>query len=287
MPIDRSNALVTITLEGLFVICKNDRINPPRWEIGVPKVQDTDCPHTFTVQAFKVTGSGIRKPVTLENFVTNRSIEITNNESVALPVEYFSQSGPLNRPNDNGDPHDYRWLVDLESRDFHDSVVEAKSDVAKHHKVKVSIDGGRLYTLFKTVERYKRFSSANDVLILDKLGLSVGIDIPRGLNADSAVKRTVHIQNRGASQPAASLVQEIGLRYEIELKNVCEPAPLRREIDFDLYYQVLKARDGKQFQIITKDAPITEPDGRGGNEPQVCNVILLGQSFQLPGVSEG
>jgi hypothetical protein len=52
MPIDRSSALVTITLEGLFVICKNDRINPPRWEIGVPKVEDTNCPHEFTVQAF-------------------------------------------------------------------------------------------------------------------------------------------------------------------------------------------------------------------------------------------
>lgn len=285
MPIDRSSALVTITLEGLFVICKNDRINPPRWEIGVPKVDDPNCPHEFTVQAFTITGSGIRKPVDLSNLATNRSIEITNNESVALPVEYFSQSGPLDRPNDDGDPNDHRWLVDLESRNFHDSIVDAKPDVAKHHKLKISIDGGKLYTLLKTVERYKRFTDANDVLILDKLGLSVGIDIPRAASGGAA-KRTVHIQHRGASQPAASLVQETGLRYEIELKNVCNPAPLRREIDFDLYYQVLKARDGKQFQIITKDAPITDPDGRGGNEPQVCNVILLGQSFQLPGVSE-
>lgn len=286
MPVDRSNALVTVTLEGLFIICKNDRINPPRWEIGVPNVSDGDCPHRFSINVFKINGSGFRDDQPLTNFDPTRDIEITNNDSAGLPVDYFQQTGQLDKPGDVGDPNDYRWLVDLEGRDFHGAVIDAKSSVPKHHKLKIFIDGGSLYTLFKTVEQYKRFIDAQNVLILGKLGLSVGIDIPRDKTATPSVNRIIAIKNRGASQPALPLAQEIGVRYEVELKHICTTPPaVGTRTDFDLYYEILQARNNAQFHIITRAASITVPDDpRGGTEPQVCSAVLLGQSLQLPGL---
>lgn len=295
MPLDLSESLVNITLEGLFAICGNDRINPPRWEIGVINIPDNHPrPHDFSIEIFKITGSGTPTPVTF-NHIPGRNIEIVTNATETLTLKRFPPSGSFDGPGNVGDPNDYRWIVDLEGRQFHSGGVEARPDIPrsglqKHHKHKVFIDGGELYTVSKTIERYERVRNPQDILILGKLGLAVGINIPR--NFDGLNKVT--IRNEGASPNAVPLDREIGVRYEVRLKHICtvdEPG-----IDFDLYYEVLQAKDGTQFTILTENAPIPpltetgEPISneqgplRGANEPQVCNAVLIGQTQQLPGV---
>lgn len=300
MLIDDSDSVVKFTLEGLFVVCKNDRINPHRWEIGVPDVVCHDGnAHTFSIRIYGITGSGTPSNETHTLDLT-RPIEITTDASPGLEVDYFEGSG-FNGPAGIGDPKDSRWIVDLESRDFHHVGVDARSDVPRHYKTKIFIDGGQLQTADRTVERYRRINKSNprDEVDLGKLATVVGINLPRAENGS----RIVTLQHRGGDPRTKLLPQQPGLRYVIALKNVCPPRTSlppssNSETDFDLYYNILRARDGVEFEIARAQAvpPLTdteaidqlnrslEPIFRGGGEPQVCNTVLLRQSTRLPGV---
>lgn len=266
MPIDPSDSLATITLEGLFVICKHDRLS--RWAIGVPEVPSEDCPHDLTLQIVTYTGGG--NPTTRNIRLTqSRNLEITTQPS-GQSVEFFPRSGGFNSA--TADPNDHRWIIDLEELRFHHEGVEARPDVAKHYKRKIFIYGGQLYTFEKSVENYNRIKDIGGSLPLGKIGLSAGIHFPRSLSE-------VNIRYEEATDFLVELPKLSGVRYQVALKHICPPSPGRVTNDFDLYYDILRGRDGSQFRISTGG-----PGLSGGDEPQVCNVVRLGQSERLPGV---
>jgi hypothetical protein len=299
MPLDHSEAFVKFTLEGLFVVCKNDRIGPPnRWEIGLPTLPRLN-PHDFSIKIYKITGDGTPE-LELESSAARpdprldvtRDIEvITNIESIPAPhlgLSYY-QAPNFDGPQNQGDPEDYRWIVDLEGRNFHNGAVEARTlphpdhpDATRHYKAKVFIDGGILYTAHKSVERYKRVrhEPPQDELVLGKVALAAGIDLPR-IRDDVF---TFTVRNVGTST-GITLTQKPGIRYEVELKHVCPPGNPGPVPDFVLFYLILKARDNTRFNILRIPPPGTPPlpGGFGGDEPQVCNVMLLSQSLQPPG----
>ena len=148
MPLDNSNSLVDLTLEGLFVVCGNDRIDPPRWEIGVLNIPDGHPrPHNFSIEIFRITGSGIPQPINFD-YIPGRNIEIVTNATETLRLTRFPPSGSFDGPNDVGDPNDHRWIIDLENRQFHPGGVEARPDIPrpnlqKHYKQKILHRWGR------------------------------------------------------------------------------------------------------------------------------------------------
>lgn len=266
MPIDPSDSLAIVTLEGLFVICKHDRLS--RWAIGVPEVPSEDCHHSLTLQISTYTGGG--NPTTeIISLSQNRNLEIITEPS-ENEVEFFPPSGVFDPA--TADPHDYRWIIDLEERRFHHEGVDARPDVARHYKRKIFIYGGQLYTFEKSVENYNRIRNTGGSLPLGKIGLSAGILFPRFLSE-------VNIKYEDVDQPIKTLPKQTGVRYQVSLKHICPPAPGRVSNDFDLYYDILVGRDGSRFQISTGGAGL-----RGAEEPQVCNVVVLGQTDRLPGV---
>lgn len=293
MPIDISEALVTITLEGLFVVCQNDRSRPKRWEIGVLNIPDSHpVPHSFSIKIFRHSGNGKPTDIT-DSFQPSpgHAIEIVTEPTGVLAPEYFPPSGPFNP----ADPDDHGWIIDLEGSRFHNGVVEGRPDIPKlglqrHFKQKIYVEGGALYTVTKTVEEYKRVRNASDILQLGKVALALGLHLRR-----APIDKVV-IRNSGPNPTPRTLEKKPGVRYEVALKHVCDNCEQDDRTDFDLYYEVLRARDLTRFRLLSKDAPIpplkengeddrsgpTPP--RGGNEPQVCNGILLGQTVSLPGI---
>lgn len=297
MPIDISEALVTITLEGLFVVCQNDRSRPKRWEIGVLNIPDSHpVPHSFSIRVFRNSGNGKPKDIT-DTFkpAPGHAIEIITEPAGELAPEYFPLSGPF----DPADPQDHRWIIDLEGGRFHNGVVEARPDIPKtgllsHYKQKIYVEGGALYTVAKTIEEYKRVRNASDVLQLGKVALALGLHLRRA-SIDTVIDAVV-IRNSGPNPTPIRLERVPGVRYEVVLKHVCDNCDKDDQTDFNLYYEVLRARDLTRFRLLSKDAPLPallangEEDpsaligGRGADEPQICNAVLLGQTVSLPGI---
>jgi hypothetical protein len=281
MHIDHSDALVKFTIEGLFVICK--RIHPASWVLGVPNVP---IQHNLSIKIREITGDGTPNPIPpsdLPGLDLNRSIEIVPDVSTEL-TNYESPEFP-------NDHEDSRWIIDLESGKFHPHGVEARpvpnSDnpsARRHYKTNIFIAGGVLYTTYKTVLGYKRVrrQPPNDELVLGKVAVTVGLDLPRIGDG-----KFIKIRNVVAPTNEIALVQRPGVRYEVSLKHVCpDGTPPRPRPDFDLYYTILQARDGTRFDLV-EHPPLPVIDlPSGGEEPQVCNAVLLGQTLQPPGETE-
>lgn len=305
MGVDHSKALVRITFNGLFIICRKGF---ERWEVGIPNVPG----HTAGLELVTVTG-----PVgpTIETPNIRFDQDITIEADPALNTEPFD-AVDFNRGSDTGDPEDYRWIFDMEGPEFHNRPMTARPG-GVGYKAKIFVNGGRLYTAGKTVEVYRREKTTNregDRIVLGKVLITAGINLER----DAAGSRTVYLQNNGATQRIA-LRQKRGVRYELNFTHMPPSGGAVGVTHFHHYYDVLKAdaADTRYDVIVatpfpaesasvleepivsasahehgheTSPAPgresTTAPAGnsslRFGNEPQVCNVVYLSKSSALP-----
>lgn len=199
----------------------------------------------------------------------------------------------VNRLNDTGNAEASQWIIDLESREFHDEPLNKKGEGTYCHKLHV--EGGILYTYAKTVERYKRFNIPNvNVNYLGRFAAVAAIEIQR--NAANSV-----IINDGT---ARTLTQESGFRYELNCIHMPPRDAIATRSHFPLYYEVLASRNGAKFDIAQVDLepPATSStehhaeahdharhsadvhlDPIVGVEPQVCNAVWLSrQEAGLP-----
>lgn len=265
--LDHSDALVTISFKGLFVFCLGEKIREyGECRIGVPKVED----HYLSIIIREFNGSndlGIVK----HNLSCKDDIIIESIEPVEQRVVWYEKPG-FDRLANTGDPQDYRWIVDLEGAEFHDKQLEGVGDPAGKSLLtpRIVIKDGVTYTRLKTVERYQRVNlQTGDVMQLGKLELIGGFDLLRA-NSETGVV----IRNEGGE--SVTLAKSVGVRYEVEISNVCEPGYCEGVADFRLYYDVLRDPKGVEFDVSLMGlAP-------RGAEPQVCNMVGLGKSDELP-----
>jgi hypothetical protein len=299
MGVDNSKALLRITFDGLFIICRN---NVQRWEVGVPNLGD----HTFGVELVQITGN-LGPTEEPHDIKLDRDISITPTPDLA--PELFDPAG-FDRLSDGGDPEDYRWLLDMEGREFHAGKRMQLRAGGRGYKARIFIEGGKLYTAAKTIERYRRVKVSNpqDDIELGKLAITAGINLDRA----DAGSRTILIKNVGGSSQPKTLSQQPGVRYELSFTHAPAAGTIpARETHFDHYYQTLKADDTDtryDVESVTPFGPTDAPDlgvthrhedkstsgheeatssavsagNRFGTEPQVCNSVYLGSFRGLP-----
>ncbi|HEV7889418.1 MAG TPA: hypothetical protein VGP08_02205 [Pyrinomonadaceae bacterium] len=309
MGVDHSKALVRITFNGLFIICRK---GVEGWEVGIPNVTR----HAHTPDLKLVTITGAVNPVTeTPNIRLDQDISISTPPTDPLSTVLFDPVG-FHRQRDTGDPEDYRWILDMEGLEFHNKKLTLRPGGG--YKAKIFIKGGQLYTAGKTVEIYRRDKKSNpagDRIVLGKAAITAGINLERN-DADS---RTINLQNVGGAAEPIQLRQRRGVRYELRFTHMpVVTAPTTTEpTHFDHYYDVLKAdeadtmydvlvntpfpeglasalaevpaapathahgHDDKSQQAQEEAAPTDDVDRRG-TEPQVCNSIYLGRSDGLP-----
>jgi hypothetical protein len=266
--LDHSDALVTISFKGLFVFCLGEKIREyGECRIGVPKVED----HYLSIVIREFSGSsdlGIVK----HNLSYKQNIVIESVEPVEQKVVWYAKPD-FDRLGNTGDPQDFRWIIDLEGKEFHDKQLLGVGDAGGNSLLtpRISIKDGICYSRLKTVERYQRVNlQTGDVLQLGKLELVAGFDLLRS-NSETGVV----IRNEGGE--SVTLAKSVGVRYEVEISNICEPGYCEGEADFPLYYETLRDPDGVEFDIT-----LTGNNRPRSAEPLICNMVGLGKSDDLP-----
>ena len=310
MGLDHSNAFVRVTFDGLIAFCYDRRGD---CEMGMVQAPD----HHPLLDLTRINPDGST------TFV--RRFELTVNDSVTIdaqdPVELGAHTFPRNiygtefdRLSSTADPEDFRWIMDLQGRDFHGAALRLKrgagDPTTARLRPRITIPHGTFYTLEKTPDTFMRQPRTGDAtrpLDIGKIADKVGADIvcvpDAGIVTLTVGEHTCELTR---------LIDEHAFRYRIDITNVCRtdgPGPRcptqPTESDFPLYYKVAEDEDGIEFDVRNHYV-LTDPRGRTsvdefffqrtGNKthlpefanravngpPQVCSMAFLSRTTNIP-----
>jgi hypothetical protein len=171
------------------------------------------------------------------------------NSSINGVVRYIPYSpgggfSEFDRAKDIGDPHDFRWILDLEGPEFHG---HRMTSTGKPFKSNIFISSGIMYTAEKTEERFGRITLCPpgnpDPRFLGKGADVVGIDLICNVGKKSGI---VLKDKCGKS---VCLPKETGVHYEIRFENNCVK-PLTSPSDFQLYYNAFKDSNKVVYDLV-------------------------------------
>jgi hypothetical protein len=310
MGLDHSNAFVRVTFDGLIAFCYDRRGD---CEMGM--VQADDHQPILTLTRINPDGSTIPE----------RRFDLTVNDNVTIdaqdPVELGAHTFPrdiygteFDRLSTSADPEDFRWIMDLQGRDFHGAALRLKrgqgDPPTARLRPRISVPHGIFYTLEKTTDTFMRNPRTGDATrprnigkIADKVGADI-ICIPD----NGRVKLTVGQYTRELKR----FVDEQAFRYRIDITNLCRadgPGPrcptTSAESDFPLYYRVAEDEDRIEFDVRNH---FVQGDPRGkisvedfvyqrtgekvslpefakrfsNGPPQVCAMVFLSKTTTIP-----
>lgn len=214
----------------------------------------------------------------------------------------------------DADPEDFRWIVDLQGREFHGSALKLKRDASDPPTARlrptILIPHGIFYSLDKTPDTYMRHPHPPTATttrpkhigkIADKVGADI-VCVPSGGRVSVTVGQESFLLAKHTEEGR-------GFRYRINISNLCRaegtpPCP-PNESDFPLYYKAAVDEDGIQFDM--RDLYVKgDPRGRmtvseffeeqtqqsislpefenlfSNGPPQVCNVVFLSKTTSIP-----
>ncbi len=258
--LDHSKAFVKMTFEGLLLFSINEK---RQMEIGALNHEH----HKFEFQIRKITGKGS----TIVNFPVDSAKEIrieAVNQSGEGVSTYLNNDIPFNKDADQGDPEDFRWVIDFEGKEFHDRKLTLTNP--EMLRPRIHINSGIFYTQKKSTELLGRVNWDFDSpwLFIGKAADAVGADIQVDRNNNEVV---LTLGDKGSAP--LRLKKEPGTRYEIVVRNERHQfMPMGDGADFRLWYNVLSDSSGKKFDIRRVEE--YDVSGSGLNAPPASRRFL-------------
>jgi len=248
--LDHSKATATLRFTGLGLFDFNR--TPGQCEVGIVVCRN----HELFIDIQKESAAGATVVLSSQRLGHDLTIDAVN-PAPGGAVPYTTDVIAFNRKADTGDPEDFRWITDLAGSEFHSSPLRLNWDVSASTPAeigpKLTIRHGTFYTALRTDYNFARVTqTANGIALplnsnpefLGRIGCVIGADIEC---LDGAVVL------RGADFPGGSLAlkKEPGVHYTINIDNDCDsPVNVGDATDFLLYYNVLSAPGGAQFDLV-------------------------------------
>ncbi len=285
-----------IIIDGLFVLCLNEQkreadiwvyeyANDHDFFIRVSKKENGDSSEPGKggelVQKLDDKTKSEIKSGDVSIAVANREPDISCFQFDSLASDYF-----------NSDPRDlvaerdknlfsystdFRWVIDIEGKRFHDKKLEIVPGVLYR---KITIPNGVLYT-HRLVKRmvlsaYQQAASLvkNDIepryfYVTNQLGIAIS-----ELKADEVLSVFYTVKGKPQNLPLAN--PDEGFYYEIYISNNCpasEAQKRNRQSDFQHYYNVLNVPVAERLELDI-------PKG-SGDRITPCDLIFLGQTSEI------
>jgi|GEM_PF-6371785 len=252
MPLDRPNTLATFLFTGLAVVEFNHD--------NECEVKIVNCPeHDFTVDIFEIavdptTHADERSARIAHSLSLRDDIEIyleqRNQGSVKRDAKPYLAAKPrFDRKHDKGDPHDFRWVLDIET-EVHKKRLKAKKNSGSFGlSPKLTFRNGLFYTEKKEAISFALGEikpTASRFKLLGKIAFIVAADITCLPRAGNAV-----VISDGGREPER-LSWKPNARYEVKINNTCTlPSEDQTDTDFTIYSKVLEPVSGakKMFDL--------------------------------------
>lgn len=289
MGLDHSKATATIAFRGLLVFCINDEN-----QCEMAFVEHTN--NNLALNIRLVFPNGVELTIK-HSLLPSRGIRIeTTNPDP--PGVYCFKKGVFDRKNTEGDPEDFRWVMDVEGPEFHDKSLTITSspsvDGAAQLKTRLQITDcvfyanrvpGQIIARDRTDDNVTGVAAAP--VFLGPVADIIGADIVCKNDPSSGIVLT-NEEGQRLVLPRAD-----GIRYEIEFNNACGvPSSPADSTDFSIYYNVLSDPDGVTFDLrdvvdaedekatgdAFEDFPIFAPNDR----PERCDGGFLSQTRRIP-----
>jgi hypothetical protein len=237
--LEHSKAFVTVTFDGLMVLSFNDKRQA---EVRVLKNEH----HKLSMEIREISPNGVSTSEYPINGVEDLWIGATNQATKGVTV-YTNPQVPFNREKDQGDPEDFRWILDMEGSELH----KTKLSITHPEKLTPTLHftHGVFYTGELTEQRVSRIerNTNKQPKMLGKVPEKIAADIYLDENASG-----VALSAEGNGAAPLMLNRKPGTRYEIVVKNLphtpmqCRP---QGQSHFSYYYEAINDRSGKQFDL--------------------------------------
>ena len=280
MSLRESSATALVRFTGLGVICFNKERR--RGEVAVIR----DNKHTLSVKiqrpVFHDGGGGDRvvyKDVAAYTELPKDGVTIEINaegEGAAEGFEIYRGGEDFDRL-DSADPHDFRWIVHMDS--LHGDTLLRPTGRRPHPLTKLYIGSGLFYThkldtelFFEKLEkdshgRVKRRE------VFGNVGETVGVKI----EGEEVVFRI----NAGGREETHTLKRVEGLPYRVEIKNM-DYGENAVYSDMADYYGYLASTDGSCFELAPMIEEAQAATGGAVNQVQFCHPV----SSDLPSIDD-
>jgi len=246
MPLDRPNTLATFLFTGLAVVEFN---HDKECEVKIVK-----CPeHDFNVDIFEITLDPITHadersaPIfhslslcdDIEIYIEQRNHGLMKND--ARP--YLAARPCFDRGQDKGDPHDFRWVLNIETEVHKKPLREKKNGGSFGLRPKLTFRNGLFYTEKKEALSFALGAirpTSSDFKMLGKIAFIVAADVtcPRRAGNSVVIRNTGHKRFQ-------KLPWKPNTRYEIKINNTCTlPSEDQTDTDFTIYSKVLEPLSG-------------------------------------------
>ena len=271
MSLKESSATALVRFTGLGIVCFNKERR--RGEVGVIR----DNKHTLSVHVQKpVLQDGGNDIIIYQDIAAYRelpkegvSIEIKSNGPTANEGYEIYQGGDFDRL-DSPDPHDFRWIVHMDS--MHGDTSLRPTGKRRHPLTKLYIAGGLFYThkldtnlFFEKLEK----DSGGRVVRREVFG-NVGETIGVKLEGEEVVLKI----NAGGREETHTLKRVEGLPYRVEIKNM-DYSTNAVYSDMADYYGCLASPDGSQFDLapMKEDEKGQKASGSSVNQKEFCHPV--------------
>lgn len=272
MSLRESSATALVRFTGLGIICFNEK--KARGEVAVIR----DDKHALSVKiqrpVFQDGGGGdviVYQDVAAYGGLPKEGVtlEIEASGSGAREGYEIYRGGEFDRL-DSPDPHDFRWIVHMDS--FHADTALRPTGRRSHPLTKLYIAGGLFYT-----------HSLDTELFFEKLEKDAGGRVT-GREVFGNVGETVGVKlegeevfvriNVGGREETHTLRRVDGLPYRVEIKNMdySDNAVYSDMVD---YYGYIASPDGSQFDLAPMKDEDDDARAAGGavNQREFCHPI--------------
>jgi hypothetical protein len=272
MSLRESSATALVRFTGLGIVCFNDEKR--RGEVAVLR----DGKHTLSVRVQRPVfqdGAGgdlvVYKDVAVYDNLPNEGVQIeiqAKGRGAAEGYEIYRGGGDFDRL-DSPDPHDFRWIVHMDSLHGGDAPLRPTKE-GRHPFTKLYISNGLFYThkldtelFFEKLEKDSG-GSVKGREVFGNVGETIGVKLE---GEEVVFKISV-----GGREESHTLARVEGLPYRIEIKNMDYGADAVYS-DMPDYYGYLASPDGRAFDLDPVSEEEQEAGGGSVNSKDFCHPI--------------
>jgi len=281
MPLD-NNATVSFCFTGLGLICINK--NNGKLQVGLLDCPDHRHELVVDIQAISQTPEHelVSELVSHQlGFDRNLSIEVVNPAQPGI-TKYQNGNNQFNRRDNQTDPRDYRWIVDLEGPAFRNQPIAFPPLIKDPISIKpvITISDGILYTQQRTSSHFfalpteeaanSQAFNQNSPGYLGPVAFKIGFDVVCEDKPESGIL----FKNDSDGGTLLELRKgPVGKKYMITVMNECDfQGDVSGASDFTLYYKAVSYPDQGVFDL--KRVALADPAG-GGNNPAVMTPEIV------------
>ncbi len=250
---------ITLAFQGLIVFCfdRGSRRfhagflgHDPRHCLAID-IEERGAPSAEFKTILSLTDDDKRKGAGSLKITGDLSFSVSGRANDA-DIHPSGAVGDFDRKNPNNDPEDFRWVVDLESKEF--------------FGCKLKIRPGNVFARKMTINHGLFYTATKWFVIMDPpiAGHDKEFEVARviGCNVTLGKEETAFLSFGPEENNRIELPVAPGAQYRVSIKNRCEPDTGPGPGDFHRYFnEVLEdVRPDKPFEFLTSD--IQEGDGK-------------------------